>query len=665
MSRLAGALAIVLLGLAPWAHARSLVLDRAGGGGTVEIRADRIEVTGAGDRVEAVGRVTIAWKGYRLAADRARYVPSQERAVAEGHVRFWDPDGNRLECRRLTLRLDDQTGVVEDGRLWIAREGYQVWGERFERTGERSYRVERGGFTACDGTWPSWRVEADRVEVELEGFLKARGAAFWVEGVPVAYSPYVVFPVILDRRSGFLVPRVGYSDRQGLRWLLRYYWAPADWFDATPRVEYRSRRGWTEGLEVRYRPAEGHEGRADVEHTYDRDDRAHRYTLAVDHDSRFSGGTRLRVRGSYQGDTRYRRDLADTLEQQEARRLETYGLLARDTDRGTPYVLADYYQDLAGSQSETLQILPRAGLVGRESPLLGPLVWEPSAEATRFWRARGERGERLVVDPGVGLDLRAAGVGLTARAGYRQNVYRVEGDTLARGAGRAEGAATAFLWRRYGRWLHTLEPSVRLRWEEAGRGGDVPGFDGKDEFGAREELSGILESRVLGAGDLEPAAGLDLEARRDLRGDRWLPVRIRGFWRPAVRVRLWGDGEWDPAARDPWARWALGLDGRTAAGHRLFGEVRHLKGRAGYVDGGGEVVLGRFTRVQYRNRYSVRDHRTLEEVYGLMVTHPCWELLLTYSRTLRTDEDREERRYFLTLNLKGLGRLGAWKGILP
>ncbi len=656
-------LALVLVALAAGAgRAQTLRLDRVGGEGPVEIRADEIEarLLGQEPEVTARGAVSVVWDGYRLRADRVRFDPSADRVEAEGRVVFTDPGGNRLECDRFEVNLGTQRGVIRRGRLWIAAEGYEVWGERFERVGERSYLVEQGGFTACDGTWPSWRVEADRVDVELEGFVRARGAAFWMEGAPLAYTPVLVFPVIRERRTGFLLPRLGWSDSQGLRWLQRFYWAPADAWDATLRAEYRSRRGWTEGVEVRYAPAEGHAGRVDLEHLFDRTDRSHRYALEADHESRFGEGQRLRVLGRYQGDTRYREELADDLDERDARRLRSFGLWSWDRAGGTAYGLAEFFQALDTSQAGVLQTLPRVGFLGRPVRVAGPLVADLEADGARFWRAQGERGERFTLFPRVGVDGRFGALAGTARVGFRENGYRLDGDDRFRGAPVAEAAVGAFGWRRWGGWLHTVEPFAGIRVEGRGHGDDPPVFDTADRFDEGALARAGLGTRWLRGG--EERVGADLAAERDLDRGRAGTLRADAFW--LLGGRWWVEGAYDLGS-ETWESWGAGW--RTRGDDRRFAraEVRHRRDETTYLDLGLGVGLGRYGRAAYRNRADLLAGRLLEDAILLGVRHPCWELDLTYSRTLLAEEDRLDRKVFLTVNLKGLGTLGTWKGFVP
>ena len=344
MTRRVALLALAALGSLVAGSARSQEHPRwfgADAQGPVEIQAAELSASSAeGQRVDGRGDVVLTWRGYRLAADQVSYDHQTGLAEAEGRVTLEDRDKNVLTCRHLTIDVATEQGTVDDGSLLIAREGYRVWGKRLQKTGSETYRVEDGGFTACDGTWPSWKVNATRVDVALEGYLTSRNAVFWVEGVPVVYTPYLLFPVKRQRQSGFLLPKLGYSSRDGSLLVTRYYWAFADSADLVARLEYRSRKGWTEVGELRYVLAEGHEGTAEVSHLSDRSDGSERYTVKMDHDSRFDDVDRLRLRVDYLGDTNYLKDFGDTIDDRGKERLESYLLGTRDIDAGTAHSAA-------------------------------------------------------------------------------------------------------------------------------------------------------------------------------------------------------------------------------------------------------------------------------------------------------------------------------------
>lgn len=651
-----------------------LTLFGEGAQGPVEIRADELTARQEGDagRVEARGDVVLIWNGYRLAADAATYDHRSAVATAEGAVRLTDADGNVLECRQLELNVVSQQGTIRDGTLLIAREGYRVWGKHFHKTGPATYEVEDGGFTACDGSWPSWRVDAQRVEVELEGYLKSRSASFWVEGVPLAYTPYLLFPVKRQRQAGFLLPKAGLSSRDGATIILRYFWPFADNADLLARLEYRSLRGWTQVGEFRYVLAEGHQGTVELSHLADRRDGSHKYTVKADHGSRFDDDTRVRLHVDYLGDTGYLKDFGDTIDDRGKDRLESYLLATRDVEAGTGFAWADYFQALNEPQGEVLQTLPKLGIVGRETPLGGRLAWDPSASATHFYRPEGTEGQVVELSPAVSWDAGASGLGLGLRVGYREQLYRVDGAWQERGAPRAEASAGATLARTWGGFVHTLEPSARFAWEDRAHGATPPDFVSQDDGAPRSAVTGAFSSRLLRASDLGEVAAFDLERALDFGragddgwGRAWGPWRATLSGRPRERMKVRAEGAYDPQSSDPWLLGSVTAEDGDARGDRIFAGYQYVRHRAKYLDAGAELALAQPLSVQYRRRHSFEDGKVLEEGLSLHLSHTCWELVASFSRNYREDDDRFERRYVVALQLKGLGKLGTLRGVMP
>ncbi|MBI5442028.1 MAG: LPS-assembly protein LptD, partial [Deltaproteobacteria bacterium] len=567
-----------------------------------------------------------------------------------------------LRAKHLTLDTQTQEGVVTEGTLTLGREGYRIWGKRLLKTGPMSYTIEDGGFTACDGTWPSWRVEASRVR--LDRVLTTRGASFWVESVPVAYTPYLLFPVVMERQSGFLIPKLAFSDRSGATVIVPYYWAFSESADAVLRLEYRSRRGLTEGVELRYALAEGHEGTAEVTHLHDRVDDAERYRVKADHRSAFSDVTHARLHVDYLGDKRFFRDFGDTIQDRGVERLESYFLATHDLDAGALFAFVDYIEALQQSQAETLQVLPSLGLVGREMPVGAGFNLDPSVRFTRFDRKEGLRGERLELHPVVSRGWSAGGIGLAARVGYREHLYRVDGRTIRRGAADASLTASALLARTFGNVVHSVEPKLIFFGEEEGRGGDIPVFDAADSFGRRVELGLLLENRLLRAADLAPLAGLDLQRSLGLAAGEPQDWRLSATLTPSDRLGLRATADYQPSLADPWRAWsATGLVADTR-GDKVEAGYHYVQGRVSYAAARFTYAVTRDLAATYRHHYSSRDRRTLEQALGFQLTHSCWELVLSYSRN-NAEADRYEQRYFASLQLKGLGKVGTVRGILP
>src|SRR5690606_9384768 len=100
----------------------------------------------------------------------------------------------------------------------------------------------------------SWVVDADRITLDQEaGRGTARNVKLRVGDVPVAYLPWVSFPINDERATGFLAPVIGTTRDGGLDIAAPYYLNLAPNYDATitPRIQFE--RGVMLGVEGRHR----------------------------------------------------------------------------------------------------------------------------------------------------------------------------------------------------------------------------------------------------------------------------------------------------------------------------------------------------------------------------------------------------------------------------
>lgn len=200
------------------------------------------------------GVVTLEYQDIKLTADYVRADRRTKIVVAEGDV-VLEQGPSRLKGLRLELDLTDKTGVVTDGSAELA--GIFVRGATLAKTGTRTFEIRDGALTACDGERPAWEFKLKDGVVTLDDYARLKKVVFELGGVPLLYTPYLLWPALRDRASGFMIPAVGYSSGRG-GWLgLSYFQVLGRSADATVTTDLYTKKFFGLGTELRLRPSEG------------------------------------------------------------------------------------------------------------------------------------------------------------------------------------------------------------------------------------------------------------------------------------------------------------------------------------------------------------------------------------------------------------------------
>ncbi len=449
MLRVVGLVVVVLVAvLRPTLELRAAsenLLSKPGEEKVWHLEADEVTYDGRQEFYTARGNVHLRSETQAMSADEMRYDPLTHRVILEGHVRL-QRGADWLEGERANVDTETQAATIERGRGFLAKNHFYFSGPVVEQTAPQVYHIERGAFTSCDGENPSWHFRATDLDVTVDGYGFAKDALLYAGPVPLMYTPYLVFPAMTERQSGFLPPQLGSGRQLGWDMDLPFYWVINDSADATLYTHYMSRRGVMEGAEFRYAASEESKGvfRFDYIHDLDPPDQQRQIKL---------GGTDPGLLGDYQdrwwwrskqdftlpegvkgkmdvdlvSDPYYLREFTSGFSSfKESNRLfrQTFSrdLLNDDTSIirestlqanktwTTQSVNADfhYFQNLNKSENgETLQALPVVtyGLI--QQPVLGgPFFWQTDASYVDFYRPNGIRGQRLDVQPRVALPLR-------------------------------------------------------------------------------------------------------------------------------------------------------------------------------------------------------------------------------------------------------------------
>ena len=108
-------------------------------------------------------------------------------------------------------------------------------------------------FTTCPRNDAAWQLSADEITLDTRTQLgTGRGARVDFKGVPIMYLPWMSFPLGTQRKSGFLFPSLGHSQRSGVQLVVPYYWNIAPNADLTFEPALYARRGVDIAGQFRY-----------------------------------------------------------------------------------------------------------------------------------------------------------------------------------------------------------------------------------------------------------------------------------------------------------------------------------------------------------------------------------------------------------------------------
>ena len=559
----------------PHANADSMTQRLAGSPDVPwQISADNVAYDAATTTYKASGQVVIEKQATRLLADRVAFNNKTMTAEATGDV-VLTVGGDVLTGQRVELDMNQETGVVHGGSLFLKENHFYIRGARIEKTGPDAYQVEKGSFTSCDGDRPDWIITARTLRVAVEGYGTATHAVFRAANVPVLYTPYILFPAKTKRQTGLLLPEAGYSDRKGAYWDQPLFWAINDSSDATLYAHTMGERGTKIGLEYRYALTEASYGTIMADGLRDRKiddgsaaatddwgygdddyDRTNkdRYWLRAKLDQELPGGAMARLDLDIVSDqdylTEFREGLSgfnatrDQFEDTFNRDLDTYDEDTRTNRLNVNRTWSRFSLngDLLWNDNvvnrrwedtdDTLQQLPLIEFDGaKQNAFSSPFYWDLDSEYTYFYREDGDRGHRADLYPRVYLPLKWKNyLSVEPSAGWRQTTWvmdRREDRSLDRSTYRQIYDLKLDLSTEFSKVVgspvkaadrirHSIKPRVTYTYTPDQDQSDLPDFDTPiDRIVADNSVTYSLTNTLTARGENKVAAARSVSGKDD------------------------------------------------------------------------------------------------------------------------------------------------------
>ena len=385
-------------------------------------------LTGRPDREVIMERdAEVTRGGTTLNADNATYDVVDDRVKANGNVRL-KRFGDTYTGDEMDLKLDTGEGYVEHPTYRLGVRNAQGKADRIDFESRDNAVVQNGTYSTCEGPDPDWYLKAGTMNLDTGRDIgTASRAIVYFKGVPLFGSPYLTFPLSDARKSGFLAPSIGASNRGGLEISTPYYFNIAPNRDLTLYPRVISQRGLQLGAQARY-IGDTYSGRTRVEGIMnDRLTGESRGAISLLHAQTLAPGLTFNANVNAASDNEYPNDFPGSITNTRER------LLLRDLalTYGRPYwtatVRSSNYQVL---QDPLVPIgrpydrLPQLNLTAARQEV-GGFDLNLVSDFTRFYHPDLVRGDRTVVNPRMSYPIIAPGYFITPSASVHASSYNL------------------------------------------------------------------------------------------------------------------------------------------------------------------------------------------------------------------------------------------------
>ena len=213
-------------------------------------------------------------------------------------------------------KLDQKNKTLELDMLSFRVKDQFVWGEAEKALAiKNKVSFEEAKFSLCPCEEKIWWIESEKVDLETkENNISFQKAKLKVNNQTIFYFPKGSFPASGERRSGFLLPEISASNKNGTDITIPYYFNLAKNYDFTFEPRYIAKRGEGGFSKFRYL-SKNYSGYIESSFLSENDkyinktsDKSFRWSFNFIHNARILKNYFLKIKYSNLGDSLFLRD---------------------------------------------------------------------------------------------------------------------------------------------------------------------------------------------------------------------------------------------------------------------------------------------------------------------------------------------------------------------
>jgi len=172
-------------------------------------------ISGDSNYLYARGNVVMEYSKTIFLADFAKYDKVNKLLIVNGNVRIKNSDGSSVKTDKVTLHVPEKRVVFEKFLYRDSSEDIWIKSDTAERI-RNCYKLKDAIFSSCLMDNPDWKLGFSEADYNTTSkYIKLKDIKFYIGDVPVFYFPYLSFSTSKERSSGLLMPKLGYSSKEG------------------------------------------------------------------------------------------------------------------------------------------------------------------------------------------------------------------------------------------------------------------------------------------------------------------------------------------------------------------------------------------------------------------------------------------------------------------
>ena len=202
--------------------------------------------------ITAVGDVVAYSPTYYLSSDKMVY--DKDKEILELFDNVLIIKDNKIQTQSNYAYVDMKNDIINQDPVFLMDNSSNIWSNSKEANKDKDLiTLENSILSSCDCIDPIWSIRSSSSDYDTEAmWMNTYNPRLYVKNVPVFYLPYFGFPTDTTRRTGLLLPTMGYSSSEGFLYSQPIFIAPADDYDIELIPQIRTQRGYGSYANFRY-----------------------------------------------------------------------------------------------------------------------------------------------------------------------------------------------------------------------------------------------------------------------------------------------------------------------------------------------------------------------------------------------------------------------------